>query len=124
MINISNTNMIVYHHTPKENVQKILEFGFDLHLSGQSSLKRLKANNSPKIRDDMFVEFVETMAENQVINTITDPFFLVPDPNDKILKITLKPTVRLLDTSTVEKLKGAKWGKMIAYAKERQYDGI
>lgn len=121
---MNNIPRTVYHQTSKENISKILEFGFDKHLSGQGSLKRLRADNSPRIHNDKFVEYVETMPENQVINATIDPFFLIPNSDEETLRITLKPTARLLDVSTVEKLKGAKWRKLIAYTREKRYDGL
>jgi len=119
----AKTPKVVYHQTFKGNVDKILEFGFDKDLSGQGSRRRLEESYPSEINDD-FVEYLETCPENRMINTLVDPLSYNPRYGDDILKIILNPTVRLLDTFTLAKLKDVKWSKMRSYARERRYDGL
>ena len=69
---LNKTPKVVYHATSKESAQKIIEFGFDRHLSGQGCRRRLTDSNPSRINDD-FVEFLETMPENRVINACINP---------------------------------------------------
>jgi len=112
----------VYHYTFEGSVNKIIEFGFDRHLSGQGSIQRHRINKSPKISSDKFVKWVERIPENRVINTCINP-----EKNkcgDCLLRIKLKPDASLLDAKLVEELTRVRWPKKLSYARQRGYDGI
>ena len=112
---------VVYHYTFEGSVNKIIEFGFDRHLSGQGSRRRLQDSNPARTNDD-FVEFLETRSVNKVINTCIDPE--KSWAGDYLLRIKLKPDTRLLDVDSVNELASATWSKKLSYARQRGYDGV
>lgn len=113
---------IVYHQTSSECVSKIMEFGFDKSLSGQGCIRRLRVTGS-RIRTDKFVEYLETLPENQVINASLKPVSGYKR-SGCLLKIKLFEKSRLLDASKVAFLQGGKWLNELAYAREHGYDGV
>lgn len=114
---------IVYHTTTKESGMKIIEFGFDLDLAGQSTILAFKKRGDVII-DDKFMIDMENMLEHSVINTRTSYEECV-GYGDSLLRITLKDGIKLLDTQKIPRnLRKHKWRKMFALAKENGYDGI
>jgi hypothetical protein len=114
---------MVYHFTYKECADKIMEFGFDLHLSGQGCIRSWRDSKDSRIKKDNFVMDLETMPANGVINTCIKPAICVM-PRDALLRIKLKPTARLLDTEVVEESKKLSYVDKLSYAKQRGYDGL
>ena len=112
---------VVYHYTFEGSVDKIIEFGFDIHLRGQGSRRRLRDSNPSRINDD-FVEFLETRSVNRVINTCVDPE--KSWAGDYLLRIRLKPDAKLLDADSVDELANTTWSKKLSYARQRGYDGV
>lgn len=97
---------IVYHFTSKYDAKKIIKFGFDMHLNAQGSIKRLRESNSPKIKQDKYIKFLEDLPENKVINTCIDPEKM--SCGDYLLRIKLKPDTRLLDVDSIDELSKAR----------------
>ena len=76
----------VYHYTFDRSADKIMEFGFDRHLSGQGCIRRHRDSNPSRIDDD-FVEFLEDTPVNRVINTCINPEKILA--GDCLLRIKL-----------------------------------
>lgn len=118
---IKNLDM-VYHYTFEGSADKIIEFGFDMHLSGQGSIQRHRINKSAKINSDKFVKWLENIPENRVINTCINPE--KNECGDCLLRIKLKPDTSLLNATSVDELAKVRWPKKLAYARQRGYDGL
>ncbi|MGI0006933.1 MAG: hypothetical protein ACREAR_02925, partial [Nitrosotalea sp.] len=113
----------VYHATSNKNSEKILQFGFDLDLSGQGTILAFKMRGD-KIIDDKFVMEKEEMLEHSVINTRRNYAECV-GYGDNLLRMTLKSDIKLLDVKKIPtNLRGHGWRKIFSFAKANGCDGI
>ena len=112
---------IVYHATLKYNAQKILEFGFDVDLSGQNCRRRFHNDHSIILTDSLAIK-TESRLENNVINTMTD-YERCRGCGDCLLQITLKHDIKLLDIQEIDPIPRLR-RKWFAYARKNGFDGI